>query len=77
MAGIPAVAGGNANNVISPNQSASIPSTILITGGDAMAIRGTYVCSKLIPHIASWVSIEFGYRVACIIEDFVIRDYQE
>ena len=76
-AGIPAVAGGNANNVISPNQSASIPSTILITGGDDMAVRGTYVCSKLIPHIASWVSIEFGYRVACIIEDFVVRDYQE
>ena len=53
-----------------------IPVSITITGGDDGNIRGTYVCSKLIPHIASWVSAEFGIRVGCIIEDFVIRDWQ-
>ena len=42
-----------------------------------MLVRGTYVYAKLIPHIASWVSVEFGYQVSCIIEDFVVRDYQQ
>ena len=78
-AGITAVATPNANNTIFPSQSevSSIPVSIVVAGGDDMLVRGTYVYAKLIPHIASWVSIEFGHRVACIIEDFVVRDYHQ
>ena len=35
----------------------SNPSTILIKGGNNDLIRGTYVHPLLIPHIASWISL--------------------
>ena len=76
-AGIPADACGHQTSQSEIDVKISpIPVSITITGTDNGNIRGTYVCSKLIPHIASWVSAEFGIRVGCIVEDFVIRDCQ-
>jgi hypothetical protein len=48
---------------------------ITISGGfndDDISIRGTYLHSKLIPHVASWISFAFGYKVSCIVENFAI-----
>ena len=53
---------------------------ICVTGGGSAEdkiINGTYVHSKLIHHIATWVSVEFGDRVACILEDFVNKEFKE
>jgi hypothetical protein len=44
-------------------------------GSDDVSIRGTYLHPKLIAHLASWVSLEFGYRVSCIVEDFVMAEH--
>jgi hypothetical protein len=35
-------------------------------------IRGTYVHPKLIPHIASWASVEFAFKVSDIINNYFI-----
>ena len=64
------------------NPTAVIPATgicipkliICVTGGGSAEdkiINGTYVHPKLIHYIATWVSVEFGDRVACILENFV------
>jgi hypothetical protein len=37
-------------------------------------INGTYVHPDLIPHIASWVSPAFGYKVSKIVNNFLIRE---
>ena len=36
--------------------------------------RGTYVHPDLIPHIASWVSPAFAYKVSKIVNNFLIRE---
>ena len=37
-------------------------------------INGTYVHPDLIPHIASWVSPAFAYKVSKIVNNFLIRE---
>jgi KilA-N domain len=40
-------------------------------------IRGTYAHPKLVPHIASWVSNEFAYKVGCILDDLKTSFYKQ
>jgi hypothetical protein len=47
---------------------------ITVTGGQTLEIRGTYVHPDLIPHIASWVSPAFAYKVSKIVNNFLIRE---
>lgn len=37
--------------------------------------RGTYVQPDLIPHIASWVSPEFAYKVSKIVNEHIVKEY--
>lgn len=46
-----------------------------IKGGFKLQIiKGTYAHPKLAPHIASWVSNEFAFKVSDIVNDFVIKN---
>ena len=47
---------------------------VLITDNSYGITRGTYVHSDLIPHIASWVSPAFAYKVSKIVNNFLIRE---
>ncbi len=40
-------------------------------------LRGTYAHPKLIPHIASWASTEFGIMVSDIVNNQLVREYKE
>ena len=40
-------------------------------------INGTYVHPDLIPHIASWVSPAFAYKVSKIVNNFLIREKED
>lgn len=53
------------------------PSIIKITGGNSKKenIRGTYVHELLIPHIASWISPEFGIMVSQIVNSYIVSEY--
>ena len=53
------------------------PMTIIVTGGQNTLLRGTYVHPKLIPHIASWVSPAFAYKVSEIVNNFLIREKED
>jgi hypothetical protein len=64
---------------IPSDENQAIPSNvrIKIVGGKSnedVSIRGTYLHPKLMPHVASWVNLQFGYRVSCIVEDYVIAE---
>ena len=51
---------------------------LLITNmAGSYILRGTYVHPKLIPHIASWVSPEFAYKVSEIVNNFLIREKED
>jgi len=50
---------------------------ITITGGKECIIRGTYVHPDLIPHIASWVSSAFAYKVSKIVNNFLVREKED
>lgn len=39
-------------------------------------LKGTYVHPDLIPHIASWVSPEFAYKVSKIVNEHIIKEYR-
>jgi hypothetical protein len=39
-------------------------------------ISGTYVHELLIPHIASWISPQFGIKVSKIVNNFLITEYK-
>lgn len=39
--------------------------------------RGTYVNPKLVPHIAIWISAKFAVRVSEIVNNFIVREYQQ
>jgi len=39
--------------------------------------RGTYAHPLIIPHIASWISAEFAFRVSHIVNDHLVREYRE
>lgn len=45
----------------------------VVTGGKNTEVRGTYVHSKLIPHIASWVSPNFAIKVSNIVEEYYVK----
>jgi len=56
-------------------RSDGIPSDLLIIVNTGInEIRGTYVHPDLIPHIASWVSPAFAYKVSKIVNNFLIRE---
>jgi hypothetical protein len=44
-----------------------------VVGGKNIEVRGTYVNSKLIPHIASWISPSFAIKVSEIVEEYFIK----
>ena len=50
---------------------------VLINVTNYGVLRGTYVHPKLIPHIASWVSPEFAYKVSEIVNNFLIREKED
>lgn len=50
---------------------------ILIRGGDNHEVEGTYVHPDLIPHVACWVSAQFGVMVSHIVNDHLVREYRE
>ena len=57
------------------NGSPGIPGDLIIiitTGNNEL--RGTYVHPLLIPHIASWVSPLFAYKVSKIVNNFLARE---
>jgi len=54
------------------NRSESRP--VLIKDNSYGITRGTYVHPDLIPHIASWVSPAFAYKVSKIVNNFLIRE---
>lgn len=47
---------------------------VLIKDNSYGITRGTYVHPDLIPHIASWVSPAFAYKVSKIVNNFLIRE---
>jgi hypothetical protein len=53
----------------------SNPSIILVNGGNNPNICGTYVHQLLIPHIASWISPQFGIQVSKIVNNFITDEY--
>jgi len=53
------------------------PMKITVTGGQNTLLRGTYVHPDLIPHIASWVSPAFAYKVSKIVNNFLIREKED
>ena len=53
------------------------PPTFVINGGQNPEITGTYVHPDIIPHIASWVSIEFAFKVSKIVNEFLAREREE
>ena len=56
------------------NRSPGIPGDVLIIVNTGInETRGTYVHPDLIPHIASWVSPAFAYKVSKIVNNFLIR----
>jgi hypothetical protein len=50
-------------------------SIIIIKGGNNQLICGTYVHELLIPHIACWISPEFGIKVSEIVNSFISNEY--
>jgi hypothetical protein len=56
-------------------RSVGIPTDLLIIVNTGInETRGTYVHPDLIPHIASWVSPAFAYKVSKIVNNFLIRE---
>ena len=47
------------------------PIIIIKGGGDINKISGTYIHPLLIPHVASWISPEFGIRVSEIVNEYL------
>jgi hypothetical protein len=50
-------------------------SFITVKGGNNQNICGTYVHELLIPHIASWISPQFGIKVSKIVNNFLKNEY--
>jgi len=65
------------DTIINSHWTESRPMTIIITGGQNTLVRGTYVHPLLIPHIASWVSPSFAYKVSKIVSDFLVREKED
>jgi hypothetical protein len=59
---------------VSRTRQISVDETCIIIGNTfANHIRGTYVHPTLVPHIASWMSPDFGVKVSDIINEFLIK----
>jgi len=43
---------------------------LVIAGGKNTEISGTYVHIDLIPHIASWISVSFAFKISTIISEW-------
>lgn len=55
--------------------SAQICAELLINNmAGSYELRGTYVHPLLIPHIASWVSPSFAYKVSKIVNEYLVRE---
>ncbi len=52
-------------------------STLVVKGGNLPLVTGTYVHPDLIPHIASWVSPAFAYKVSKIVNNFLIKEKED
>ena len=50
---------------------------VLINVTNYGVLRGTYVHPDLIPHIASWVSPAFAYKVSKIVNNFLIKEKED
>jgi hypothetical protein len=65
-------------DLVNQARSAGIPADPLeqlITGQNEL--RGTYAHPLLVPHIASWISPEFAFKVSRIVNDHLVREYRE
>jgi hypothetical protein len=58
-----------------PSDELTNKSFIIKTGGRNELLRGTYVHELLIPHIASWISPQFGIKVSKIVNSYIINEY--
>lgn len=70
------------SSILSKEVSSSIGIPIddlfqVVVGGQNTEIRGTYVHQDLIPHIASWISPKFAIKVSRIVNNFIVKEYQE
>jgi hypothetical protein len=50
---------------------------LIVVNTGVNELRGTYVHPDLIPHIASWVSPAFAYKVSKIVNNFLIREKED
>ena len=50
--------------------------SILVNGGNYGYVKGTYVHPDLIPHIASWVSTKFAFKVSKIINEWIRASHE-
>lgn len=51
--------------------------TISINDTVSIDLRGTYVHPKLIPHIASWISVEFAFKVSDIVNEYFNKEMRK
>jgi hypothetical protein len=49
--------------------------SFIIKNDEKNELRGTYVHELLIPHIASWISPQFGIKVSKIVNSYIINEY--
>jgi hypothetical protein len=50
---------------------------LIVVNTGVNELRGTYVHPDLIPHIASWVSPAFAYKVSKIVNNFLIKEKED
>jgi hypothetical protein len=58
----------------SPQNRGELLGTVM--AGDYI-LRGTYAHPLLVPHIASWISTEFAFKVSRIVNDHMVRVFEE
>jgi hypothetical protein len=49
----------------------------VVVGGKNTDLRGTYVHQDLVPHIASWISPQFAFKVSRIVNNFIVQEYRD
>ena len=49
----------------------------LVNGGSNYKISGTYAHPALVPHIASWVSVDFFNMVSDVVNNHIVNKYEE
>jgi hypothetical protein len=64
------------NKEITPDgYPTSTNKSFIIKNDEKNELRGTYVHELLIPHIASWISPQFGIKVSKIVNSYIINEY--